>query len=98
MPEVRSIPRKRPGERRLCARIVGRNGDLYVRIGGSDMEWQPSYSNYHGYREYAHGTGWKVWVGLPGDLEMQQAPPKGSLPIPEYRDPVSIDVPDDWLT
>jgi alpha-amylase len=81
-----------------AARIVGTKGELYVRIGGSDREWQPVFSGYQGYREYAFGAGWRVWVGLPGDPESQQAPLKESLLIPEYRDPASINVPDDWLT
>lgn len=80
-----------------AARVVGHRGDLYVRIGGSDAEWQPYYSDYHDYREYASGTGWKVWLGLPGNPEVQQAPLKGPLPIPTYRDPSAIDVPDAWL-
>ena len=80
-----------------AARIVGRHGDLYVRIGGSDGEWQPSTSAYHDYREYAQGTGWKVWVGLPGNPALQQAPLKATLPIPAYREPASISVPEDWI-
>ena len=80
-----------------AARVVGRHGDLYVRIGGSDAEWQPYYSDYHDYREYASGTGWKVWVGLPDNPEGRQAPLNGPLPIPSYRDPRGIDVPDAWL-
>ena len=47
-----------------AARVVGRRGDLYVRLGGTDAEWEPSRSHYSGYREYAKGAGWKVWVGL----------------------------------
>jgi alpha-amylase len=84
-------------KRVYAALVVGRTGELYVRIGGSDMDWQPYYSNYHGYREYAHGAGWKVWVKLPGNPQVQQAPYKETLPIPEYRDPHSINVPDEWL-
>jgi alpha-amylase len=80
-----------------AARIVGRNGDLYVRIGGDDSEWQPFHSGYESYREYAQGTGWKVWVGLPGNPELQQAPLKAALPIPEYREPESFAIPDDLL-
>jgi hypothetical protein len=38
-----------------------------------------------------------VWVGLPGNPEVQQAAIKSPLPIPEYRKPETIDVPDDWL-
>ena len=80
-----------------AARVVGHHGDLYVRIGGSDADWQPYYSNYHDYREYAAGTGWKVWVKLPGNPEVQQAALKGPLPIPAYREPETIEVPDALL-
>lgn len=80
-----------------AARIVGTRGELYVRVGGSDKEWQPSDSTYQGYREYAHGAGWKVWVGLPGDPEIQQVPLKEPFPIPTYQEPDSIQVPQDWV-
>jgi alpha-amylase len=80
-----------------AARVEGRHGDLYVRIGGSDAEWQPHHSDYHGYRDYGHGTGWKVWVGLAGNPEVRAAPLRGPLPVPEYRAPASIDVPQAWL-
>ena len=81
------------------AMVEGRRGKLYVRIGGSDDDWNPSKSNYANYREYAYGDGWKVWVELPGNPEVQQAPLKGSLgDFPTYLDPSSIDVPDDWLS
>ena len=79
------------------ARVVGRNGDLYVRIGGDDGRWQPSDSGYTDYREYAAGAGWKVWVGLPGNPEVRQAPLKPALPIPAYREPQIIEVPDSAL-
>jgi alpha-amylase len=68
-----------------AARITGRNGELYVRIGGSDQQWQPSASGYSDYREYAQGAGWKVWVKLPGNPPFQQAPRRGALPVPQYR-------------
>jgi len=77
-----------------AARVVGNHGDLYVRIGGSDMDWQPRDSGYRDYRDYTHGTGWKVWVGLSGNPEIQQAPLKPALPVPDYQDPSSIEVPD----
>jgi alpha-amylase len=67
-----------------AARIEGRHGVLYVRIGGSDAQWQPSMSNYSGYREYAQGAGWKVWVALPGNPSFHQAPVRSALPIPTY--------------
>lgn len=82
-----------------AARVVGRNGDLYVRIGGDDSKWQPSHSGYGGYREYAQGSGWKVWVGLPGDPPFKEAPLKGPIsPIPTpVADPKTISVPDSML-
>ena len=80
-----------------AARLEGRFGDLYVRIGGSDDDWQPHDSNYKDYREYAAGSGWKVWVGLPGNPQVRQAAFKSALPLPEYQEPTDITVPDDWL-
>lgn len=80
-----------------AARVIGKNGDLCVRVGGSDDDWQPQASNYSGFREYAAGEGWKVWVGLPGDPEVQAAPLKPALDVPEYRPPETIEVPDEWL-
>ncbi|ACL55246.1 alpha-amylase C-terminal beta-sheet domain-containing protein [Methylobacterium nodulans] len=80
-----------------AARVEGRNGDLYVRIGGSDTDWQPSRSGYRDYREYARGAGWTVWVGLSGNPAFQEAPLRAPLPIPIYRDPQTIDVPDRLL-
>ena len=80
-----------------AARIVGAHGDLYVRVGGSDADWQPSFSNYHGYREYAQGAGWKVWVGLPGNPKHRQAALRDSFEVPTYRPAVEIDIPKDWL-
>jgi alpha-amylase len=80
-----------------AARIVGRNGDLYVRIGGGDRDWQPFYSGYADYREYAQGDGWKVWVGLPGNPGLQQAPLRAALPVPDYREPSSFEIPGDLL-
>lgn len=84
-------------KRVYAALVVGSKGELYVRIGGSGMDWQPHYSNYHDYQEYAHGAGWKVWVKLPGNPRVQQAPHREPLPIPAYREPHSINVPDEWL-
>lgn len=80
-----------------AAMVDGANGQLYVRIGGSDDDWQPQSSDYHDYREYARGTGWKVWVKLPGNPAVQQAPLKPPLPVPTYRKPEEIQIPDDWL-
>ncbi len=80
-----------------AAMIEGRHGQLYVRIGGSDDDWQPSFSQYHDYTEYASGAGWKVWVSLPGNPAVQQAEPHAALPVPTFRKPEAIDVPDAWL-
>jgi alpha-amylase len=80
-----------------AARIAGRNGDLYVRIGGSDAAWQPSDSKYSGYREYAAGAGWKVWVGLPGNPPVRHAPGHAAFPVPTYKKPSQISVPDEPL-
>jgi alpha-amylase len=72
-----------------AAAVQGRRGVLYVRVGGSDANWQPSFSNVRYYREYAQGAGWKVWVALPGNPPFQFAalasplsapPPLQSLP------------------
>jgi alpha-amylase len=76
-----------------AARITGRRGELYVRVGGSDQQWQPSASGYSDYREYAQGAGWKVWVKLPGNPPVQQAPLRGALPVPQYRPPAQIQPP-----
>ena len=80
-----------------AAMVQGSNGQLYVRVGGSDTDWQPFFSEYHAYREYARGAGWKVWVKIPGNPPVQQAPPKPPLPIPEYREAEAIDIPAEWL-
>jgi alpha-amylase len=80
-----------------AARIQGRTGDLYVRVGGTDADWQPGASNYADYREYATGDRWKVWVGMPRNPEVRQAPPKNAFDVPQYKSPEQIDVPDDWL-
>jgi alpha-amylase len=80
-----------------AARIVGRNGDLYVRIGGDDGAWQPSTSGYADYREYAAGAGWKVWVSLPGNPEVQQMPAHAAFVVPTYQAPEAITVQDSAL-
>lgn len=80
-----------------AALVKGKHGDLYVRIGGSDEDWQPFYSNYHDYQEYAHGSGWKVWVKIADNPQVQQAPVKDALPVPEYHEADWFDVPDAWL-
>ena len=65
-----------------AARVDGRNGPLYVRIGGNVNDWNPGRSGYTDYREYAQGAGWKVWVALPGNPDFRQAPTHGPLPAP----------------
>ena len=47
-----------------AAMVQGTKGQLYVRIGGEDAQWEPSKSGYGNYMEYAYGNGWKVWVTL----------------------------------
>ena len=76
-----------------AARVTGKSGELYVRIGGSDQQWQPALSGYSGYQEYARGAGWKVWVKLPGNPAVQQAPPAPALPVPTYRPASQIQPP-----
>jgi hypothetical protein len=49
-----------------AARVVGRNGTLYVRIGGSDAEWQPSFSNYTDYSRVRTGSRVEGLAGLAG--------------------------------
>jgi len=56
-----------------------------VRVGGDDTQWQPSTSNYTDYREYAAGSGWKVWVKLPGNPPVVTAPHHAPFPIPTYK-------------
>jgi alpha-amylase len=73
-----------------AARVTGRSGELYVRIGGSDRQWEPSASGYSDYREYAQGAGWKVWIKLPGNPPVQQAPASVAFSIPQYRPAAQI--------
>lgn len=80
-----------------AARVVGSHGALYVRIGGDDSRWQPSFSGYRDYREYAQGNGWKVWVGLPGNPPFQQAPLHDPLPVPVYQPAETIVVPEELI-
>ncbi len=81
-----------------AARVQGKTGALFVRIGGNDADWQPSASGYKGCREYAAGTGWKVWVALPGSPPIRHAPLPAALPAPPpYRNGDQIQVPDAWL-
>lgn len=80
-----------------AAMVEGASGQLYVRIGGSDSDWDPSRSAYRDYREYAAGAGWKIWVTLPGNPPFKWADLKLSLPVPQYRKAEDIEVPDTWL-
>jgi alpha-amylase len=77
--------------------VEGTNGQLYVRVGGDDDSWQPSFSNYRDYREYTYGNGWKVWVSLPGNPDLRQAPFKDAFSIPQYQDPKTINIPDELV-
>jgi alpha-amylase len=79
-----------------AARVDGSRGTLYVRVGGSDNDWQPSSSDYRDYREYAYGAGWKVWISLPGNPDFVQASLNPPLPIPTFKPATEIDVPDEW--
>lgn len=83
-----------------AARVVGRNGDLFVRVGGDDNAWNPGNSGYRGYRDYASGTGWRVWVTLndaAANAAFQQAPFNGPLPVPVFQPAAGIAVDDNWL-
>ncbi len=79
-----------------AAKVTGKAGSLYVRVGGDDGSWQPSDSNYADYRDYAHGAGWKVWVSIPGNPDVRQAPPRGALPVPAFKKADEITVPANW--
>lgn len=76
-----------------AARISGSRGELYVRIGGSDEQWQPSLSGYSGYREYAQGAGWKVWVKLPANPPSHRPAHHPAFPIPKYVPAARIKLP-----
>lgn len=65
-----------------AAAVKGRHGMVYVRLGGSDAHWQPSFSGYRESREYARGVGWAVWVALPGNPAVRTAPLRPALPPP----------------
>jgi alpha-amylase len=80
-----------------AAMVQGSHGQLYVRIGGDDSTWQPCFSNYAHYREYAQGAGWKVWVAIAGNPAVRQAQLKNAFFVPEYRLPGEINIPEDWL-
>jgi alpha-amylase len=76
-----------------AAAVQGSKGMLYVRLGGSDASWQPAASGYGGFREYGAGQGWKVWVGLPGNPPLKQAPLARALPAPGPLQPVPASLP-----
>jgi alpha-amylase len=80
-----------------AAEVDGRKGKLFVRIGGNDQSWQPSSSGFADYREYAAGAGWKVWVALPGNPEVQQASRRRAFPVPGYKKPSQITIPNEPL-
>ena len=91
-------PQENARQRGVYAAMVrGRHGELYVRAGGGDGDWQPSHSNYRNYREYARGEGWKVWLRLPGNPSVRRAPLRGAIPLPTYRPPEGINVTDAQL-
>ena len=75
-----------------AARVAGRDGELYVRVGAAEG-WQPTAQGYADYREYATGAGWKrlgATAGQPagstGDTQAGIAG-AGLSPVPEHRHP-----------
>lgn len=81
-----------------AAMVQGTRGKLFVRIGGEDTDWQPALSGANNFREYARGTNWKVWVALPGNPPVKQAPLPNALPAPPtYQNGAQIQIPDKWL-
>jgi alpha-amylase len=68
-----------------AAHVHGTHGDLYVRVGGDDTKWQPSDSGFQDYREYAAGSGWRVWVAVPGNPPVITAPHHAAFPVPKYK-------------
>jgi alpha-amylase len=76
-----------------AARVVGTHGELYVRVGGSDDNWQPGASGYTDYTEYGEGAGWKVWVKIPGNPPVVTAPHHAAFPVPQYRTADTIKAP-----
>jgi alpha-amylase len=79
------------------AHVDGPHGELYVRVGGSDEERNPSDSSYSNYREYARGTGWKVWVKLPNNPGVRQAPLASAISVPTYKAADQINVTDQMV-
>ncbi|MFM9046581.1 MAG: alpha-amylase family glycosyl hydrolase [Cyanobium sp.] len=76
-----------------AAAVQGRQGMLYVRVGGDDGNWQPAASGYSGFREYGQGQGWKVWVALPGNPPVRSAPLASALPAPGRLQPLPAALP-----
>jgi alpha-amylase len=76
-----------------AARVVGTKGELYVRIGGNENSWNPSFSGYRDYHEYANGDGWKVWVKLPNNPDLVQVPLRDKLLIPTFIKPQDVQLP-----
>jgi len=76
-----------------AARIDGSRGRLYVRIGGSDASWQPGASGYGHVRPVARGQGWAVWLALPGNPPLRQAPRQRAWPVPAVLALERIEVP-----
>ena len=74
--------------------VEGTQGRLYVRIGGDDHTWQPKET----VRVYAQGDGWKIWLALPGNPSLQQAPLPSPLEMPLNKTLLSRkDIPDAWI-
>jgi alpha-amylase len=77
-----------------AAMVEGTQGRLYVRIGGDDQTWQPKET----VRVYAQGDGWKIWLALPGNPSLQQAPLPSPLEMPLNKTLLSRkDIPDAWI-
>ncbi|CAN5569647.1 hypothetical protein BH10ACI4_BH10ACI4_13530 [soil metagenome] len=76
-----------------AARVVGTHGELFVRVGGEDEKWSPAASGYSDYREYAAGEGWRVWVKLPGNPAVVQAPHHAAFAVPSFREVSGIRAP-----
>ena len=76
------------------AMITGTRGQLYVRIGGSDQTWRPSANA----RPYAQGQHWKVWIALPDDPPLQQAPLPAPIDLPLDKTLMTREeIPDAWI-
>ncbi len=82
-----------------AAMVEGKNGQLFVRIGGEDDQWEPSRSGYENYREYAYGNRWKVWITLTdstANASFQQYPLNDALTgIPSPKKISTIHIPEE---